>query len=57
MKESLCIQSTPTDSRFNRDGGYELPSLQVNDRKSICLYGIRELVLYIWEYVTCAPHD
>ena len=25
MKEALCIQSTPTDSRFNRDGGYELP--------------------------------
>ena len=31
-------------------------SLQVNDRKSICLLGIREFVLYIWEYVTCAPH-
>ena len=25
MKEALCIQSTPADSRFNRDGGYELP--------------------------------
>ena len=25
MKEAMCIQSTPTDSRFNRDSGYELP--------------------------------
>ena len=25
MKEALCIQSTPADSRFNRDSGYELP--------------------------------
>ena len=26
VKEALCIQSTrPADSRFNRDGGYELP--------------------------------
>ena len=25
MKDALCIQSTPADSRFNRDGGYELP--------------------------------
>ena len=25
MKEALCIQSTPKDSRFNRDSGYELP--------------------------------
>ena len=25
MKEALCIQSTQADSRFNRDGGYELP--------------------------------
>ena len=24
MKEAMCIQSTPTDSRFNRDSGYEL---------------------------------
>ena len=24
MKEALCIQSTPADSRFNRDSGYEL---------------------------------
>ena len=23
--KALCIQSTPTDSRFNRDSGYELP--------------------------------
>ena len=28
MKEALCIQSTPVDSRFNRDGGYELPGLR-----------------------------
>ena len=39
------------------DGQFDFPtSLQVNDRKSICLFGIREFVLYIWEYVTCAPH-
>ena len=25
MKEEMCIQSMPTDSRFNRDNGYELP--------------------------------
>ena len=25
MKEAHCIQSMPTDSHFNRDGGYELP--------------------------------
>ena len=25
MKEALCIQSTPADSLFNRDSGYELP--------------------------------
>ena len=24
MKEALCIQSTPADSHFNRDSGYEL---------------------------------
>ena len=29
MKEALCIQSTPADSRFNRDGGYELPDCWV----------------------------
>ena len=25
LKEAMCIQSTPTDSWFNRDSGYELP--------------------------------
>ena len=25
-KEALCIQSTPLESRFNRDSGYELPA-------------------------------
>ena len=25
MKKALCIQSTPADSHFNRDSGYELP--------------------------------
>ena len=25
MKEAMCIQSAPTDSRFNRDRWYELP--------------------------------
>ena len=25
MKTAFCMQSTLADSRFNRDGGYELP--------------------------------
>ena len=35
LKESLSIRTTPEDTRFNRDSGYELPDCWISTYKKL----------------------